>query len=449
MQSASIQTIVCVPFMGGVLELGTTDSVSEEPNLVNRVGAHFWELPFPPSSTCLEEPMSSSPSPRTNETGGDADIVLAAEELVVHGAVAPEEERELGADDFVVVGCVPDDDDAANLERISMDIDELYYGLCEELDVVRSLEDDSGSWLVEPADHNAGSFQLVPAYSPDQAAPAPAPAPAAANHVVSRTSCFVAWKRSDSDEVAVQLVAGGEYSQRLLKKTVDGGARMSCTGRGSAARTEESSIKNHVISERRRREKLNDMFLVLKSMLPSIHKGDKASILAETIDYVKELKKRVKELESSSDEPSRRRPTETSCPGRRRHELAGKVSGGAKRIKPSSEGVGGARDDGDVERERRRRCVLPPSQNYGGPSNVTVTVADKEVLLEVQCRWKELLMTRVFDAIKSLSLDVISVQASSPDGLLELKIRANKFAESSGIVAPGMISEALRKAISS
>ncbi|KAG8044072.1 hypothetical protein GUJ93_ZPchr0450g33690 [Zizania palustris] len=180
---------------------------------------------------------------------------------------------------------------------------------------------------------------------------------------------------------------------------------------------------------------------------------NKASILAETIDYIKELKKRVEELESSSDEPSRRRrPTETSW-GRRRHELAGtgNVSGGAKRIKPSSDQGGGACSDGDVERERRRwRCVLPPlSQNYGGPSNVTVTIADKEVLLEVQCQWKELLMTRVFDAIKSLSLDVISVQASSPDGLLELKIRANKFAASSGIVAPGMISEALRKAISS
>ncbi|KAG8042787.1 hypothetical protein GUJ93_ZPchr0326g22929 [Zizania palustris] len=444
--------------MGGVLELGTTDSVSEDPILVNRVAAHFWELPFP-ASTCLEEPMSSSPSP-TNETGDGADVDIMLAELV-HSAVAPEE-RELGADvnimlaelvhsavapeerelgaDFVVVESVPDDD--ANLERVSMEIDELY-GLCEELDVVRSLEDDSGSWLVEPA---AGSFQLVPASFPDQAAPA-----AAANDVVSRTSCFVAWKRSDfSDEVAV-LVAGGEYSQRLLKKTVGGGARMS-TGRGSAARTEECSIKNHVLSERRRREKLNDMFFILKSMLPSIHKVDKASILAETIDYIKELKKRVEELESSSDEPShRRRPTETSW-GRRRHELAGSgnVSGGAKRIKSSSDQGGSARGDGDVERDRCR-CALPPLQqlNYGGPSNVTVTVADKEVLLEVQCRWKELLMTRVFDAIKSLSLDVISVQASSPDGLLELKIRANKFAGSFGIVAPGMISEALWKAISS
>uniref|UniRef100_A0A0D9YAT2 Protein kinase domain-containing protein n=1 Tax=Oryza glumipatula TaxID=40148 RepID=A0A0D9YAT2_9ORYZ len=55
----------------------------------------------------------------------------------------------------------------------------------------------------------------------------------------------------------------------------------------------------------------------------------------------------------------------------------------------------------------------------------------------VHCRWKELLMTRVFDAIKSLRLDVLSVQASAPDGLLGLKIRA-KYA-SSAAVAPAMI----------
>jgi hypothetical protein len=57
-------------------------------------------------------------------------------------------------------------------------------------------------------------------------------------------------------------------------------------------------------------------------------------------------------------------------------------------------------------------------------NNITVTVSDKEVLVEVQCRWEELMMTRVFDAIKDLQLDVLSVQASAPDGFMGLKIRA-------------------------
>jgi hypothetical protein len=130
---------------------------------------------------------------------------------------------------------------------------------------------------------------------------------------------------------------------------------------------------------------------------------DKASILAETIAYVKELEQRVEELESSRA-PTRRTETTT---GRRRHDVAGKkVSAAGSKRKASELG------DGNTERD-------------DGPSNVVkVTVMDKEVLLEVQCRWKELMMTRVFDALKVLGLDVLSVQSSTPDGLLALKIRA-------------------------
>jgi hypothetical protein len=52
-----------------------------------------------------------------------------------------------------------------------------------------------------------------------------------------------------------------------------------------------------------------------------------------------------------------------------------------------------------------------------GAITVTIIVLDKEVLVELQCRWKELLTTQVFDAIKSLQLDVLSVKASpAPDG---------------------------------
>jgi hypothetical protein len=71
-----------------------------------------------------------------------------------------------------------------------------------------------------------------------------------------------------------------------------------------------------------------------------------------------------------------------------------------------------------VEREH------PWEISKDGASNVTVTVADKEVLVDVQCRWEELMMTRVFDAIEGLQLDVLSVQASAPDGFMGLKIRA-------------------------
>jgi hypothetical protein len=140
---------------------------------------------------------------------------------------------------------------------------------------------------------------------------------------------------------------------------------------------------------------------------------DKASILAETIAYLKELERRVEELESTSKQESTTQPSETRLGGRHNHsnEIIQKRVSGAKRKKTS-----GLSDD----MEREHHWVL----SKDGSSNVNVTVTDKDVLLEMHCQWEELLMTRVFDAIKTLHLDVVSVQASTPDGFMGMKIRA-------------------------
>ncbi|GER51432.1 basic helix-loop-helix (bHLH) DNA-binding family protein [Striga asiatica] len=53
---------------------------------------------------------------------------------------------------------------------------------------------------------------------------------------------------------------------------------------------------HHMISERRRREKLNESFQVLRSLLPSGTKKDKASVLSSTTEYLNTLKSRVDEL---------------------------------------------------------------------------------------------------------------------------------------------------------
>ncbi|KAI5011569.1 hypothetical protein ZWY2020_013706 [Hordeum vulgare] len=393
-KTTSIQTVACIPLMGGVLELGTTDTVLEDRDMVNRISTSFWDLKIPTSSK-PEEP--SSPSA---DDAGEADIVFQDLDHNTMAAMIPGE-LELGE-----VECLSDD----NLERITKEING-FYGLCDELDV-GALDEN---WII------GGSFEVM---SSPEAPPAPAATGGITDGIVtlsaaasSLSSCFTAWKRSwDSAEDMAAPVAG--QSQKLLKKALAGGVwAINGSGGGGTARAQESSnTKNHVISERRRREKLNEMFLILKSLVPSIHKVDKASILAETIAYLRELEQRVEELESN------RAPSRPAGAAVRRHHdaAAKKMLAGSKR--KASE-LGG--DDG-------------PN------SVVNVTVTEKEVLLEVQCRWKELLMTQVFDAIKSLRLDVLSVRASTPDGLLALKIRA-QFA-GPGAVEPGMIIGALQTA---
>ncbi|KAG0526971.1 hypothetical protein BDA96_06G192200 [Sorghum bicolor] len=412
------KSIVCIPLMGGVLELGTTDTVPEDPDLISRATAAFWE---PQCPTYSEYP---STNPSANETGEAADDDVVVFEDLDPNAMDMEtmtafggHGQELGEAESLF---------NANLKYITKEFDE-FYSLCEEMDM-QQLEDD---WTMVNGSNFEDPSSLQPA--PPGATTANVADTSSTRADSSRATSFMAWTRSSqsySDEVAAVSVI--EEPQKLLKKVVAGsGAWANYGGRDTIGTFQQSGIKNHIMSQRKRREKLNEMFLILKSLVPSVHKVDKASILAETIAYLKELQRRIQELESSRELTTHPSETTRSIKKTRGNgSVRKKPYAGSKRKSPD-----------DLEKKHEHPWILPKD----GTSNITVTVGNTDVLLEVQCRWEELLMTRVFDAIKSLHLDVLSVQDSAPDGFIGLKIRAQFVG--SGAIMPWMISEALRKAI--
>ncbi|XP_050205357.1 transcription factor bHLH18-like [Mercurialis annua] len=58
--------------------------------------------------------------------------------------------------------------------------------------------------------------------------------------------------------------------------------------------------QDHILAERKRREKLSQRFIALSALVPDLKKMDKASVLGDAIKYVKELQGRVKALEEQT-----------------------------------------------------------------------------------------------------------------------------------------------------
>ncbi|KEH26197.1 helix loop helix DNA-binding domain protein [Medicago truncatula] len=59
--------------------------------------------------------------------------------------------------------------------------------------------------------------------------------------------------------------------------------------------------QDHIMAERKRREKLTQNFIALAALVPNLKKVDKYSVLVDTIKYLKELKKRLKVLEEQNE----------------------------------------------------------------------------------------------------------------------------------------------------
>ncbi|KAK8673052.1 hypothetical protein V6N13_111408 [Hibiscus sabdariffa] len=58
--------------------------------------------------------------------------------------------------------------------------------------------------------------------------------------------------------------------------------------------------QDHILAERKRREKLSHRFIALSAIVPGLKKMDKASVLGDAIKYVKQLQERLKVLEEQT-----------------------------------------------------------------------------------------------------------------------------------------------------
>ncbi|TYH42577.1 hypothetical protein ES332_D11G073000v1 [Gossypium tomentosum] len=104
-----------------------------------------------------------------------------------------------------------------------------------------------------------------------------------------------------------------------LEETVNNGgcnsnATSTVTGGGDQKGKKKGMPAKNLMAERRRRKKLNDRLYMLRSVVPKISKMDRASILGDAIDYLKELLRKINDLhtELESTPPGSLMPPSTS-----------------------------------------------------------------------------------------------------------------------------------------
>ncbi|KAF5454308.1 hypothetical protein F2P56_023984 [Juglans regia] len=147
---------------------------------------------------------------------------------------------------------------------------------------------------------------------------------------------------------------------------------------GSVTRSTHSNAQDHIMAERKRREKLSQRFIALSAIVPGLKKMDKASVLGDAIKYVKELQERVNLLE----EQTKKRTVESF------------VS-----VKKSQLSTDDDTSSCDENFEGRSDEALP---------EIEARISDKDVLIRIHCEKNRGVVVKILGEIENLHLSVVN-----------------------------------------
>ncbi|XP_073130125.1 transcription factor GLABRA 3-like [Henckelia pumila] len=479
-KSASIRTVVCFPHLGGVIELGATDLVAEDPNLIQHIKTSFLEIP----SFVVSKIPSHVPNNSTNNN------VLVSETPDNVNMLDNEVNQFLDCPDVEI--CSPDDssnDFGVNILREESNLAEGVDGEASQMQNWPFVDEAISNGLNNSANSSDCISQTYE--NPELVAPLtdgyketgnqglntletqqqkPKAGPQSddihyqsvltnllkSSHQLifgpyvrngNKESSFVSWRKDGS---LISRFPQTPTPQTLLKKILLDVPRMhqyrleSDRQKGKkdvSSKEADDNDRNHVLSERKRREKINERFMILGSVVPSGGKVDKVSILDHTIEYLKELERKVEELESYKEVMEQESRTKSKS-----HDAIEQTSDnyGQNRIGNGKKPLTNKRKGCDIDKVglvKNRVSRLRDSLT----DDIIVSVVDKDVIIETRCSWKECVLLEVMEALSKLHLHPQSVQTSNSDGVLSMTIKA----KSNGLklASAGVIKQAIQKVI--
>ncbi|KAL5710502.1 glucuronokinase [Ranunculus cassubicifolius] len=155
----------------------------------------------------------------------------------------------------------------------------------------------------------------------------------------------------------------------------------------------------NLVAERKRRKKLNDRLYALRALVPNISKMDRASILGDAIDFVKELLKKVKDLQDELDEPLDENGDKKGVSPGAKSEQDESLEGSKFGITDQGTRCSSTKQTQDFMTAEEKIPQMEPQ--------VEVTkIDDKEFFLKVFCEHKQGGFVRLMEAMSSLGLEV-------------------------------------------
>ncbi|KAL8207917.1 hypothetical protein R6Q57_007329 [Mikania cordata] len=258
-QAFGLQTMVWIPSVGGVIELGSTDLIFQSLDVMKKVKVSF-NINFNDGTRL-----------NTNQaTGGDNDpsLIWLVASSTVKDATGPP-----------TTSVVPSIDAIGNANSLSENPNPLHNSN-QGFPGSRGLNFSDGR--NEKFSYNKPeSSKILNFTEVDENMKKRSPTSSGAGVVPAST-------RADSDLNAT-VVRQVEPEKKPRKR-----GRKPANGRLEPL--------NHVEAERQRREKLNQGFYALRAVVPTVSKMDKASLLDDAILYINQLKTKLDNTESENQE---------------------------------------------------------------------------------------------------------------------------------------------------
>ncbi|XP_020572245.1 transcription factor bHLH18-like isoform X2 [Phalaenopsis equestris] len=200
--------------------------------------------------------------------------------------------------------------------------------------------------------------------------------------------------------LVIATVNTEEGKGNSLKRSHQAMAALQGKKKASAVASRPSSHnQEHIMAERKRREKLSQRFIALSAIVPDLKKMDKASVLGDAIKYLKTLQEKVKCLE---DQAAKATVKSTIL------------------IKKSQLSTITTNDETDISSSGE-------STTDGGHSQpeIEVKLSDRTVLIKIHCECKKGILVRALSEIEKLQLCVVSISALPfPASSLDITVMA-------------------------